>query len=225
MSGTPFIINSFGRCGTTYLIEAIRQRRSLPPPFPPNLKYAFIEWHKHLRHPPPRIPEGIDVAYIFGNPMNSIISLFNERDKMYSRNPRLPNWNTMHLEHVQSQWSRDATARRFVAQCSLEDFVERGEDYFELEGHFNSWIDCQQQNYPILYVKSETMFTRENSEELRQFFKLPSLELAEKKRRSDWENHPLREGLLKMYGRLWERIKQQQDISIKPAWGADGHAP
>jgi len=217
MSGTPFIINSFGRCGITYLIEAIRQQRSLPPPLPPNPQYAFIEWHKHIRRPPPRIPDGIDVAYIFGNPMNSIISLFNERDKMYSHNPRLPHWNIMHMEHVQSKWSGNSTAEQFVAKCSLEDFVQRGEDYFELEDHFNSWIDCQKQNYPILYIKSEAMFVPANAQEIRTVFKLPGLELIEKTRHSDWTNHPLREGLLKMYGRLWERITQQPDIYVKPA--------
>jgi hypothetical protein len=175
--------------------------------------------HSHMRMPPKTIDVKSKVVYLFGDPMNAVISFFNRRNYLHSRHgyasqsmrESRKDWAYQHCRKIQGDCSR------FSAEWDLEDFLSHGEDLFKLEEHFDNWVNANV-DYPILTIRYETLWNY--LPEIFDYLQLPQSEIknfpSNKKRSSNWQEEPehVQQKLLKIYGKLHEKITRHEDVKI-----------
>ncbi len=204
-------IYSFGGVGSKQLFNGLKE-------FFPN-PGALL--HRHHRIPPTALGINNQVIYVFGNPMNAVISFFNRRIAVHERHgfasgtprngPR-KDWAREHCRKTQGDWEN------FSVEWGLEDFLNIQKDLFRLEEHFDNWLQFQPQ-YPLLYLKYETLWR--HLPELFGFLKLPSAGVAFFPpfipRSSDWttQPQPIQKKLLALYGNLRDQINNQPELEIR----------
>ncbi len=179
-----------------------------------------VPWHHgHYRVPPGAVDDDVRVVYLFGNPLNAIISFFNRRvarsqlhgfggqeDIHPSRE-----WALNHCRNLQGEW------QSLDSSWGLEEYLDNGKDLFGLEDHFSNWHTAIR-GYPILSLKYETLWGHLG--EIAQFLEIPEVDTAEfppqEKRGSDWKSlsGPVQKKLYNMYGGLYERIQEIDEFSI-----------
>jgi hypothetical protein len=188
------IVAGLGRCGTTLLYQALRNYGFKTPAgfvddLEGNVKLEPGCVYKTHALPPSNLPEHVKLVFMFGNPMDIVISTH----KMINR------WGREHHRHMGSD--------RFVCNdCVLEA------DTLQLHKHFDSWY-CSH-SWPFISLRYEALYKRETLKALRCFlginFKLPPFH----RRSTDWTQHPEKKKLWQIYGDLNEKIARAEDVRI-----------
>jgi hypothetical protein len=191
-------ITSFGGVGTTMLYRFLEEHDANTPS-----GHDWLPW-KHLPAPPvdSEVKEGFRAVYVFGNPMDAILSVF-RRDFQH--------WHVqnMNTEQAYEEWND---------QWTLRDFLNQERDYFRMREQFHNWIEADR-SYPIMYVKFDTLW--EHLPELFAFAGLPTRCIDEfpdqRERTSDWteEEEFVWRGLREFYGDLWSEIQETPDFQIR----------
>jgi len=157
---------------------------------------------KHTIFPPISFNKKIKIIYIFGNPIDSVISLF-------ARN--------YHHNHSKSLLRFNTSMKPIDENTTLEEYANEGIDRFHFSEQFNTWLTLSK-FYPTLFLKYEKIW--ENLEILYDFLEIPKEELElfpEKKIRSSNISGLDREtqnGLKKIYGEFEQYLNSFDDYSI-----------
>lgn len=181
---------SYGGSGITSLrrsLQRVHGRNVVP------------EHNKHNRKPPNHTPQ-TKAIYMFSNPMDAVLSFFRRQSKADKWD--FPSIHCNNLERKMPKW------------ISLEKFLNDGKDYFELENHWRNWTQSKVK-FPLLLIRYESV--PKHIEEIAKFTNSPVDFYKFKKRNSNWENRPkhIKDKLYSMYGKLWEDIKNFDEIKIK----------
>lgn len=175
--------------------------------------------HGHERSPPATVDDNTRVVYMFGNPMNAVLSFFNrriQRSHLHGFGDQEDQcgdkeWAVKHCKNVYGDW------RSLDPAWDLEDYLRNGKDLFRLEDHFNRWATAKRP-YPILLLRYETLW--DNLYNCKQFFRTPEFDIkqfpVQQKRYSDWQtlSQPIQDMLYEIYGGLYERINKFADAKL-----------
>ena len=189
------LISSMGGVGTTFFINHISKYRST------NLANDRDKF-KHLFFPPFSQNKNIKYIYLFGNPIDAVISLFN---------------NKRHHNHSQKFLSYNKNLKSIKKESTLEKYVAGGVDRFLFAEQFNNWINGSV-FYPTLFIKYEKLW--DNIDKIYDFLDIPSEEIksfpARKKRSSDFTilENDTQESLNKIYGDFKNYIDAFDDCLI-----------
>lgn len=199
-----FIISSYGCCGTTYLTHFLIRK---------NLSYIDS---LHLKHNPFPPVGDIDykVAYVYGNPMNVVISSFN-RTRPGFNFPRLQSTAIRGPlpDNITVQEFDELTA--IPEDMTFEKFLSKEHDYFRFEWHLDNWVNSKT-SYPILFIRYETL--GDHVAEVMRYFEVDEYDDFEFiARKSNYKSQPAgaRDILVRMYGSLWEKIQKMPPVYIK----------
>jgi len=189
------LICSTGGVGTTFLMKHISNYKVTNKS---NGKDSF----KHLVFPPLSYNQNIKYVYIFGNPIESVISLF-------SRN--FQHWHSSKLLKFNN------SVKSIGHNTTLEEYTRERTDRFLFSEHFNNWLTLSK-FYPTLFLKYEKIW--ENLEILYDFLEIPLEEIKsfpeQKKRSSEFSSldKETQNGLKKIYGEFEQYINEFDDCTI-----------
>lgn len=140
----------------------------------------------------------IKLGFVFGNPYNSILSIFRR------------NYQSMHVKAMNDQ---SDTIYNDLKNISLLEYLERGVDEFYLERQLSNWTNQEGVKHPTILIKYEGL--EGNIEKILEFFEC-SRRFVVKSRTSSWEQQPkeVRLALQRMYGEYHERVMKMEDITI-----------
>ncbi len=148
-SDVEIVIASYGGAGSTMLISHLSRFRKTNEP-------GDRDGFKHCALPPVTLRKGFRFIYVYGDPVDSVISLFSR-----------------HYHHEHS-----AKLQRFIlpqvrpipANMSLAEYACQGEDRFYFREHFQNWYDrCL--FHETLFLRYECL--HDNIEKLADYLKLP----------------------------------------------------
>ena len=193
------ILAGIGRCGTSMVNNSLwatyRTERSTYPSF--NIRKTH-SWNPSMllstiRLVPIWPTKNTKIIWMFGNPMNIVISSNN-----LGRGGALQHYfNTQSPNYKQH-------SKRFTQDTLL------------LEKNFDAWY--KPQKFEFLSVKYEGLRHQKNRDAIEDFLGFKSDLSAWKERVSDWRTHPKKEELVRTYGRLAEKIEAAEDVKWwKPA--------
>ena len=138
------------------------------------------------------------LGYMYGNPYNSILSIFRR------------NYQQMHVQamHVNSD-----TQPAKLKGVTLEEFLERGVDEFYLERQFANWNNPELVKVPTILIKYEAL--EDDIDEILDFFQCKR-PFKVKVRRSAWEDQPknIQDGLVNIYGKFKDQVDDMPGIKI-----------
>lgn len=191
-----YLVASFGGSCTSMLIKFLNPMYGTVT----NYMYYHLEL-KHVRRPPTNLEHDFKAIYLFGNPINAVLSIFNR------------NLQEVHFKNIFGN-SRQYTPLTF------DEFINNGKDIFDLDEHFNNWTTSsrQERHYPIMLIKAVTMW--EHLSELFDFLEISGDRIQQfpeyQQRSSNWETEPkeIRERLYQMYGSLYEKIQKFPEITV-----------
>lgn len=201
-----YFVVSYGGVGTHMLMPMIDDEDWLGHTIKSDNKKDPMRYPHHMRYPPASFKEhGYDgqvkVIYVFGNPINSVLSHFRRR-----------------IANKRS-WCRHACLnlggdyKKFKASWDLQDYLNNGEDLFKLEEHFDNWttLSANAIDYEYMILKYETADRHET--EIQAFLD-SDLPLNFKKRNSDWrsEAEETKQKLVEMYGSLLAKCENFDEI-------------
>jgi hypothetical protein len=182
-------ITSFGGCGTTALCDHLLQAGVDLPKSPGQWPF------KHMAVPPAgkSVHRPFRVVYIYGDPRNAVVSIFRRG---------------LQSGHYRALFMREPPPDVLERLSSLETFVLEGVDDFQLADHFERWWTQHGRDYPVLFLRYETL--DESWPRVGEFLGLPPTvgSLPVTPRRSDWRGlpDPLRDRIDDMYRDLSERL-------------------
>jgi len=189
------LISSTGGVGTTFLIKHINKYK-LTNHIGDNDKL------KHIIFPPVSYNKNIKYIFIFGNPIDSVISLF-KRNLYHNHSSKLVQFNNKFNAISQN--------------TTLEEYARGGIDRFLFAEQFNNWLELSK-FYPTLFLKYEKIW--DNLDILYEFLEIPLEELSKfpekKKRKSDFSslNKETQKGLKNIYGEYERYIEYFDDCLI-----------
>ncbi len=189
------LISSTGGVGTTFLIEHINKYK-LTNHIGDNDKL------KHIVFPPVSYNKNIKYIFIFGNPIDSVISLF-KRNLYHNHSSKLVQFNNKFNAISQN--------------TTLEEYARGGIDRFLFAEQFINWLTLSK-FYPTLFLKYEKIW--DNLDILYEFLEIPMEELSKfpekKKRKSDFSilNKETQKGLKNIYGEYERYIEYFDDCLI-----------
>jgi hypothetical protein len=187
-------VTSFGGTGTTMLYDVLEEHDvDVPSDKQP--------W-KHRPRPLEErtVPPGFRAIYLFGNPMNAVLSVFR---RGYQR------WHFRNMTGDFDGWNEELSC--------LDGFLRRDTDPFRMEEHFENWMQADR-SYPILLLRFDTMWA--HLPELFAFVGLPTRLIdsfpEKRERHSVWQNEEERvqNQLRRMYGDFAERIDRFPDWKV-----------
>lgn len=191
---SSIVVAGLGRCGTTLVFDAIRKygfphSRVFIDKFQKMSFYKPGMVYKSHDHPPTKLPDNVKVIWMFGNPMNIILSTH----KMINE------WGRKHYYHLGLDSYVD------------NDFVFNG-DNMNMKVHFEEWY--KHQNFEFLSVRYESLNKREAQVAIWEYlgFEFPFPQLRE--RETDWNNHYMRDQLYETYNELNNRIESVDDFKL-----------
>lgn len=200
-----YFVVSYGGVGTHMLMPMIREEDWLGHAIKRKEK-THMKYPHHLRVPPASFKEfGYDGAlrliYVFGDPINSVLSHFRRR----LANKK--SWCRHHCMNIQGDY------KPFNARWDLMAYLKQGVDLFRLEEHFDNWtrIEAGSIDYDYMILKYETAHRYEDR--IREFLNT-EVPLNFKKRSSDWRNEApeIKEKLIAMYGGMVEKCNSFPEI-------------
>ncbi|MEO2072875.1 MAG: hypothetical protein ABGW99_16205 [Zunongwangia sp.] len=192
----PIIIAGLGRCGTTLLHNSFKMNHYYIAHddflmFSKNSpEFKLNHLYKTHDYPPQFLPENVKLIFMYGNPMNTVIS----------SHRRINEWGKAHHEHLGSD--------NFVPNDTI--FYN---DTLKLNELFDAWN--RPQGFEFLSIRYETLYTSGTIKTISDFVGFDFKLLPEKKRQTNWKVHPLKEELLKVYGDLNEKIFNAPDYLIR----------
>jgi hypothetical protein len=203
LSNHTIQVTSFGGAGTSMLCRFLeRNGADLPRTIAPNnVEKDWAPW-KHMRTPPPEqwVPNDFRAIYVVSDPRNAVVSVF-RRGYQYA-----------HVQRI------DGDVERFHPSMDLSEYLNLGTDPFQLEDHFEQWIQCNR-DYPILIVKYDHLWDRIGK--IVEFAGLPEHakhDFPERRARSsDWRTLPEcdRTKLDALLGNLAGRIRVLSSLQIR----------
>ena len=172
--------------------------------------YHLERFNAHFNHERPvnfdaTLLNGGKVAYIFGDPFDIALSFFRRG----------------FLQHPYDHCRYIGGDQKILAQkneWTIEDFLQLGEDPFDIEGQFYSWYKHRDRNYDILFVKYSSLDRR--IYDLAKWYGAEerAKEFTFRKRNSNWskESDEIKTGLNNMFGSFRKFINTLPDTSINP---------
>jgi hypothetical protein len=185
------LVCSFGGVGTTFLMKFASQYVVVN-------DWANCDGLKHLPRPPRSFGRNVKVLYVFGDPINAVLSLF---ERGYAR----------HHAGVM-------TSLTWRGNLTLTEFLDRGYDYFRFAETFAAWSAPMKRDYPLMLLRYETMW--KHLEAIFDFFDLPSDKIdqfpPQHERSSNFRKLPLtmQQKLIEMYGGLQQHIANFNEIKL-----------
>jgi hypothetical protein len=171
-------------------------------------KKGHLKYPEHIRTVPSSFKEygyqgKVKLIYIFGDPINSVLSHFRRRLS------HKKSWCKHHCLNVQGDF------KKFKESWDLKDYLKNGVDLFRLEEHFDNWttVDPQSIDFDYMILKYET--ANKHEEQIKDFLNT-DVPLNFKMRNSDWRNESeeIKARLVDMYGSLLEKCDQFDEIRI-----------
>ena len=167
--------------------------------------------HTHSPLLPPRTGRPLRLIYIFGDPILSILSIFNRQLQL-----------DRHYECVAGSYFKLSDMTLLLKMRSLKSYLASDLGAFPLRQHFHNWRTAPTQ-HPVLFMRSETIW--DNFDVLQSFLDLPkeAMDLFPKKKKRHSAKEILnltprqQEKLNQLYGDFKEELKQMPDIYIRPA--------
>ncbi|OFC71055.1 hypothetical protein [Alteromonas confluentis] len=140
----------------------------------------------------------VKLGYVFGNPYNSVLSVFRR------------GYQGMHANAMNDNSPTTAPELKGV---SLEQYLAGGEDAFHLDRQLSNWADPAKTRHPVMLIKYEAL--AENIDEVLAFFDC-NKPFKVKQRKSAWQSQPqpIIDGLEAMYGGFAKKIESMPDILI-----------
>ena len=189
------VVCSAGGVGTTFFINHINKYLNTN-------HVGDGDIFKHISFPPISYNSEIKYIYIFGNPIDSAISLFGR------------NYQRSHSRKLRNLGS----SRKFIRKgVTLEQYAAERTDMFYFKEHFNSWLKLSK-FHPTLFLRYEKIW--ENLETLYGFLGIPEDEIGlfpeRRKRNSNFSalDKTTQENLIKMYGEFSKFLDQCGDYFI-----------
>jgi hypothetical protein len=171
-------------------------------------KKGHMKYPQHIRTVPSSFKEygyqgKVKLIYIFGDPINSVLSHFRRRLS------HKKSWCKHHCLNVQGDF------KKFKESWDLKDYLKNGVDLFRLEEHFDNWttVDPESIDFDYMILKYET--ANKHEEQIKDFLNT-DVPLNFKIRNSDWRNEceEIKARLVDMYGSLLEKCDQFDEIKI-----------
>lgn len=171
--------------------------------------------HSHVRIPPTTLSRGEKCVYVFGDPRNVAISIFNRRRVRHEghgfdpvnpvREQPAPNFAILHASHLQS-FPGDMTE-----DWDLVKFLHHRVDAFRLEEHFDFWLSADAP-YEVVFVRYETL--RHHAATLGAYLGVVTPPPPFRRRASDWTTlaQPMRLQINELYGDFARRLKALPDL-------------
>lgn len=189
------LVCSPGGVATTSFMEFIRQYRTINDPWD-------RDGLKHIDRPPLTRNSNLKAIYIYGDPLNLIISLFRR------------NYQEVHSRKLLANYP---TIAPILETEGIDDYLDKSVDRLKLENHFKNWKRGSE-NYPIMMIKYEDMWN--NLPEVFNYLEIPASEISNfpehKKRSADWRKASIKnqKKLHYIYGELFREIQKFDNISI-----------
>lgn len=191
------VVASFGGVMTEALFKWAERHKS-----------AFYS-HAHL--PLLSVNRNLRLVYIFGDPIESVLSLFrrnSQREGVYT--------------YIAGDYSRYADIATMLKMRNLKSYLASDTGAFPIREHLHNWQTAPTQ-LPILFIRYETIW--DNLDVLQSFLDLPKEAMAtfpkKKERASSYKalglNLKEQEKLNQLYGDFREEIKQMPDTHIRAA--------
>lgn len=151
----------------------------------------FEKNHLYKTHdyPPSVLPNNVKVIFMFGNPMNTVVSAHR----------RINKWGRLHHQHVRSDL------------FTPNDTILKA-DTLKLHNLFESWY--KPQPFSLINVRYETLYSEKTKAAISDFLGFNLKLFPQKPRSSNWETHPRKKELLEVYGDLNEKIENSDDFKI-----------
>lgn len=185
------LICSYGGSGTT----ALRKSFGL----------SGHDSFKHSRYPPniPGTKNHIKAVYVYADPIHAVLSL-------YSKRRTGAGWDKPHTFLQYHGMNIGVTVPPLL---TLSQLIDGNEDIFQLEDHFNNWLDGEAR-YPIMLIKYEVLDDRISDVE--EFVGTKS-NFTWKPRSSniDYLNDTTRDGMLQIYGDFQKKLRSMDDVIIR----------
>lgn len=178
----------------------------------------WTDMHSHRRLPPPRANENQRFIYVFGDPRDAVLSLFNRRiarTQLHGFTPAPGAANRRADNFVQRHGANlQAEASLIDPEWDLEAYLDNGCDLLRLEEHFDFWF-YGDQPYPVSFVRYEHLAHawRALADELGLQRTAPDI----KPRGSNWRALPVpvRDKLDALYGPFAARLSGLPALSIR----------
>lgn len=140
----------------------------------------------------------LKLGYVFGNPYNSVLSVFRR------------GYQAMHAKAMNANSETKFTD---LAGISLESYLANGIDEFNLERQLQNWLNPVLTKHPIILIKYESL--GDNIKEVLDFFDC-SKPFDVKTRKSSWktESPTIVTGLEKMYGEFYQQVEAMPAITV-----------
>jgi len=189
------LITSMGGVGTSFFIKHLDKYRLT------NLN-SDKDGFKHLFFPPFSTNDGIKYIYLFGNPIDSVISLF-RRNLQHPHSKKLLKLNN-NLKSINSG-------------TTLDQYAADGVDRFLFSEQFNNWLTGSK-FYPTLILKYEKLW--ENLDTIYDFLDIPRSEIKafpeKKERNSDFNSlsKDTQNSLKNIYGDFEQYINEFDDFTV-----------
>ncbi|WP_420434322.1 hypothetical protein [Hyphobacterium sp.] len=174
--------------------------------------------HSHRRLPPPAAFNAQKFIYLFGDPRNIVLSLFNRRFGKSNRHgftPKGDRAGRQDPEFVRKHALNMQTDPSLIdASWDLQAYLENGRDLLRLEEHFDSWFHGDQP-YPVVFARYESL--SDSGPELARWLGIRRPPIAYQPRASDWQALPdkVRQSLDAIYGDLARRLEALPDLVIR----------
>lgn len=192
MSRNAYVVAGMGRCGTTLVFNTLRKYGLRGTRFLRSLdEHDYKRGLVYKTHDFPcfRLPDHVKLIFLFGNPMDIVISTHR----------KINEWGRKHHAHLRSD--------EFIENDCLFEC-----DSLQLADHFDAWY--RPQNFRFISVRYESMFEPDVRARLEDFLEMSVPWPEFRQRKADWMKHPRRDALWELYGPLYRRIEQAEDLKI-----------
>lgn len=139
------LISSHGGVGTTFIAEFLGQSLRTNDP-------ADRDHIKHLPLPPRRLDSRTRILYVYGDPVDSVLSLFRR-------------------DYARVQGCKNGVFNPRYAMGSLEDYARGGRDDLGITRHLKAWTAGSNYKNPAIAVNYDALWNR--ARDIVDFLELP----------------------------------------------------
>jgi hypothetical protein len=189
-----YIVAGLGRCGTTLVFNSL-VRRGYKGDLPFLRRFDDLDSYQngavYKTHylPPESLPDNVKLIYLFGHPIDTIISTH----RMINQ------WGARHHANLGSESFR-----------SNDDIFYR--DSLALCEHFDRWY--RPQAFPFISIRYEALHLVDTRTALSRFLGFELRLPPNRERRANRSEHSMRDQILEVYRELDRRIEQAEDVRI-----------
>lgn len=140
----------------------------------------------------------IKLGYVFGNPYNSVLSVFRR------------GYQSMHANAMNAN---SPTQAADLKNMSIEAYLERGIDEFHLQRQLDNWLDPSLTKHPVILIKYEDL--SDSIDDVLKFFDC-NKPFSVRTRQSSWLEQPehIVKGLENMYGSFFEQVNKMPPLTL-----------